>query len=319
MDGLALLCNLHADGPLTLRRLRDAGVRTLRDVAGFPERTLSSWLGGQRARRFIDEARQLAARLAETALEPEEVPRSTPPTESIAAARRAARPEPRLSFHAESSGLGETTLHAVGLPGVELHGGCLGGLDAETCVRLSALGVRTYEALIEHANLTLARRAGIPYPKLLDLSAQARRFLTERAKEPALASRAPGRPGNLVSTPLRAGAIEGLDEETCRRLSVGGVRTFSALVEQTSLSLARRTGIPYPRLLDLSAEAQRFSTEQVELRAEPPRRGPSLEGLSTVSPARTARRSWSSPRMTEAPNRELAGLSEDPGIAGPFQ
>src|SRR5258705_1064546 len=52
---------------------------------------------------------------------------------------------------------------------------------SETRARLSALGVRTCEALVEHASLALARRARIPYPKLLQLSAQARRVLTERA------------------------------------------------------------------------------------------------------------------------------------------
>jgi len=326
MDGLALLCNLHADGPLTLRRLRDAGVRTLRDVDGFPAGTLARWLGGQRARRFVDEARQLAARLAETALEAEESAHSIPPAPSSAPARHAFRPA--ASSRTDSGELDETTLHAGGLV----------GLDAETAVRLSAQGVRTHEALVERASLALARRAGVPYPRLLELSLQAQRKLAERAKaervestaKPALGSRALGATAHLESEPLRAGALEGLDEEACQRLSAQGVRTFAALAEETDLSLARRTGIPYPRLLDLAAQAWRCSRVQVELRAEPPRRRLALEGLSIAPAARSApaasapaertpRRSWSNPPEREAPTRELAGLPEDPGVAGPFQ
>ena len=73
MDGLSLLCNLHAAGPLALRRLRAAGVRELEDLEGLAESTLSECLrsSSAHARRFVEEARQLARRLAESQLEPE--------------------------------------------------------------------------------------------------------------------------------------------------------------------------------------------------------------------------------------------------------
>src|SRR5262245_51792604 len=76
MDGLALLCNLHADGPLTLRRLREAGIRSLVDL----ERMQSSALGlvlhssATQARRFVEEGKLLAARLEEEPLESEAGP-----------------------------------------------------------------------------------------------------------------------------------------------------------------------------------------------------------------------------------------------------
>src|SRR5262245_50310442 len=82
MDGLALLCNLHADGPLTLRRLRHLGVRSLHDLDRLPEATLVDWLGAPRARRFVEEARALARRLVETPLEPEEAAPALPAGES---------------------------------------------------------------------------------------------------------------------------------------------------------------------------------------------------------------------------------------------
>ena len=169
MDGLALLCNLHADGPLTLRHLRQAGVSTLRDLEGFPETTLTSWLGGPRARRFVQEARQLAGRLAEARLEPEED--LEPPSDGAHAGGpgQAAQVESRFSQRAGPSEV----------QGTLLRPGAIEGLEAETCARLSSHGVLTFEALVAETSLALARRTGIPFPKLLDLSALAR-TLTER-------------------------------------------------------------------------------------------------------------------------------------------
>jgi len=65
MDTLALLCNLHADGPATLQRLRSSGCRTLAELEALPPRTLAQVLGenGERTRRFLREARLLAGRV----------------------------------------------------------------------------------------------------------------------------------------------------------------------------------------------------------------------------------------------------------------
>ena len=35
MDGLALLCNLYADGAVSLRRLRESGIRSLGSSSTF--------------------------------------------------------------------------------------------------------------------------------------------------------------------------------------------------------------------------------------------------------------------------------------------
>src|SRR5262249_35398065 len=83
MDGLALLCNLHADGPWTLRRLRGLEVHTLQDLERVPLETLVSWLGAPRARRFAEEARLLARRLVEVPLEPEEFSAETGPAAAV--------------------------------------------------------------------------------------------------------------------------------------------------------------------------------------------------------------------------------------------
>ena len=73
MDGLALLCNPHADGPVSLRRLRRSGVQTLRELARVPESSLASVLHASPtlARRLQHEADALDERLLERPLEPE--------------------------------------------------------------------------------------------------------------------------------------------------------------------------------------------------------------------------------------------------------
>ena len=67
MDAMALLCNLHADGPSTMRRLRQAGCHTLEDLHNTPAAKLASILEVPEsvARRFIMEARFLAERAQE--------------------------------------------------------------------------------------------------------------------------------------------------------------------------------------------------------------------------------------------------------------
>jgi len=328
MDGLALLCNLHADGPRTLRRLRDAGVHTLGELEGFAEGTLADWMGSAQAHRFLQEARQLASRLAEGPLEPEEL-HDPVPDPGFDATRSLDEPE--------SSDLGAT-----------LRAGSIAGLDERTCERLVAQDVTTLQALVGQTSLSLARRAGIPFPRLLHLSCQARRLLVDRCATPASSGEpraavsefAPESAPEYAGTPLRAGAIDGLDAETCERLSDLGVRTTQELVERADLALARRAGIPFTKLLDLSSRAQSFLAQQAELRPEPPRRAPSLSGLSLAFSTRSTHRSvpvwraWVSALtvpgqaasaeqpveclVPEERARELAATREEPGVGGPF-
>jgi hypothetical protein len=172
MDGLALLCNLHADGPVTLKRLRLAHVASLGELERTPPERLAEWLHASvpQARAFLDEARRLGRRLCEAS--PERVPRhaaaGAPPTE------------------VERSGT------------VPLRAGLLPGLDATASARLERNGVTTLQALSERAGLDLARRTGIPYSALLELARSARRHL-------AVGTRAvrPGAPATLPEFELQ--------------------------------------------------------------------------------------------------------------------
>src|SRR5262245_41766891 len=65
MDSLALLCNLHADGPATLQRLRRAGCESLATLLHLEPSDLALQLDWNErlAERFLREAALLAERL----------------------------------------------------------------------------------------------------------------------------------------------------------------------------------------------------------------------------------------------------------------
>jgi hypothetical protein len=86
-------------------------------------------------------------------------------------------------------------------------------LDPDTAERLSQHGVHDLRSLIELASLALARRAGVPYAKLLDLACQARRALGESLHDvpPGPPSPAEGAPFELRPAVQRGGlSREGL-------------------------------------------------------------------------------------------------------------
>ena len=68
MDTLALLCNLHAEGPATLQRLRRSGCESLAGLLPLSATDLAGLLDwpSQRAERFLREAALLSERLDET-------------------------------------------------------------------------------------------------------------------------------------------------------------------------------------------------------------------------------------------------------------
>lgn len=167
MDGLALLCNLHADGPVTLKRLRLARVASLAELERTPPERLAAWLHASipQARAFLEEARKLGRRLAE----------ATP-----ASAARSVAPEPRAPVPAPPAEPAPPTEPEAGLP--RLKPGLLPGLDELVCARLERQNVRTAQALSERAGLDLARRTGIPYSTLLALARAARKLVAGPAR-----------------------------------------------------------------------------------------------------------------------------------------
>lgn len=94
MDALALLCTLHADGPSTLKNLRQAGCGSLEAIESMEEERLSQVLGAPPAvaRRFVREARHLRERLDPAILDREET-HLDPPTDAAGLAVPSGSPE----------------------------------------------------------------------------------------------------------------------------------------------------------------------------------------------------------------------------------
>jgi hypothetical protein len=172
MDGLALLCNLFADGPVTLKRLRAARIESLSELEREAPERLAAWLHASvpQARAFVEEARKLVRRLAEAG------PFSGPPRPALRPSASAPL-APQLPHRPVPGGIASFALRA----------GLLPGLDEGVCARLAMHQVRTLQALSEAAGLALARRTGIPYSTLLELARRARGTLAElgRAPDPA--------------------------------------------------------------------------------------------------------------------------------------
>jgi hypothetical protein len=216
MDEIALLCNLHADGPTTLRVLRRAGLRTLPQVSTVDVRKLADTLGVSPsfARRFAREARLLAGRMGAEGLDVEE----TAPNAAVESLRstEALPPEPvarepiaRELTPSPKSAPERPTI--VASTGTRLVGGMIAGLDRQACDRLVAHGIRTLEELAVAPGLALARRLEMPLPRLFDLQYLAQQRInapvTTNAEPEAAADRereyvlhpSPRAPGATVS------------------------------------------------------------------------------------------------------------------------
>jgi len=149
---------------------------------------------------------------------------------------------------------------------------------------------------------------------------------------------------SVQGTLLRHGEIPGLDAPTLERLIAQGVRTYRALVDLASLPLARRSGIPYTRLLDLRYHARRFLVRRLFNRGElpvsvpqasagtpledvvltPERRqepAPGLRPATEIHGSKRTDRSYDVERPDPlSPESFTIGGKESssPGIAGPF-
>ena len=306
MDGLALLCNLHADGPLSLRRLRRAGVRTLDQLTGVPPASLVGLLRASPSQvgRFRHEAGLLRERLREAELEPE--------------------------YPRQPSGPGELRRP----------------LAAPTLGRPQAFDLEP----------TAAERGDAPAlsPLPTPMPAPAREPPSARPEPPPVPSRAapeapsvgrehtptPAAPP-IEGTVLRAGEVEGLDARTCERLVREGVRTYRSLIDLAGLSLARRSSIPYTRLLDLRYHARDFlarrfvgpgsilgtktaSTTPPASRERVVELQPAARAASSATPRASSRAtspgSYRGSRVFEGARLEprVSHVHEEPGVAGPF-
>jgi hypothetical protein len=282
MDAMALLCNMHADGPATIKLLRRAGYTTLADIARAKHERLADLLGVSPpyARRFVREARLLAERTGEIALDREES-------------------SDRDSTPSSASGAAASDLEAIA-PAVESASQCSPDSFARAPVQRDEL-----DATLSRDRAVLARRiSATPFvAPIRSMQSEERERSFER-RDPSFRERdrsfrerdrsiderdrssgsgrdierngaaaadtarvservrtAPASSAARVlpaaGTPLRAGSIEGLDAAWCDRLVAQGILTLETLVDAPGLKLAKRLGTPLTELMNLQMLAQR--------------------------------------------------------------
>ncbi len=204
MDGLALLCTLHANGPATLKRLRSAGCADLEAFLARPAEELARLLDvtPAHARRLHREAGLLRERVANGLLQDEE---SIPTATAAAAAEedRESQDASGLSTvdrailgrvletwrarDAVESGAVPTEAAAEESAVVPAHGrgiqpDVVTGLSAEIVGRLAALGIDTLPDLASAESIALARELAIPFSELRRLQFLAARALDSGAQ-----------------------------------------------------------------------------------------------------------------------------------------
>ncbi len=145
MNALALVCNLYADGPRSLQRLREDGRHELADVLELSESRLVELLGmsPRSAERFRREAETLGRRVGNEFLDPDD-------------------------------GAHESERDAGPVP-TGLEPGVIDGLDAGTCRSLAEAGVRSVAQLAARDALPLAEATGISFAGIRRLQFLARR------------------------------------------------------------------------------------------------------------------------------------------------
>lgn len=218
MDAMALLCMLHADGPATLKNLRQAGCTSLEAIEAMDEERLSKLLRAPAAaaRRFAREARHLRERLGQGLLDREEtalvdhgmpsrsaaaIPepgadgreRPWPGQDVVEEALAAWRARDLAELESEPTAAMELTealseVEALPEPAEPasqivaappaLAAGEIDGLDAERSRLLAEAGVRTLEELALADALELSRSSGMAYTDLWRLTGLARRAVS---------------------------------------------------------------------------------------------------------------------------------------------
>lgn len=275
MDPLALLSNLHGDGPATLSRLRRNGYDTLGGLLDVSSEELASVLGWEavRTERFMREAEVLARRLGESMLEEEE----------MEAVPRRARLDADESDDADGADEIEEVMELVGLQDLEE----LDKLDEDLAQRQEkAFDEQEYthepdpEVEVEVEQESSPDAEAVPEgvrDKVLvrwrELDEETPDSASRDEQEPAepaveeevLVPQAPveqAASGPARGTPLGEVKIDGLDTAHYKALVAAGVVTVEALAEADSLALHHQSGLPFTLIDRLSFLARRAAIKE---------------------------------------------------------
>jgi len=290
MDAMALLCTLHADGPATLKRLRQAGCDSITAVRELDPSRLADLLDATpaAARRFLREAEHLYERLDLGFLERESRDVGTrapdfraaePPTTEDAATR---------AFEAQAAAQGGASSIPARPPRTEPPS--LGHRDQriveqvlqawrkrdsdETARANESDGARSSDAraprdagrsddgAAEAARAVHPDQILVAHTEVLHVEvAHAERVGAapiESMPEDAPISRESARSAGE----LFPGAVDGLDQATCLKLRAQDVHDVESLARIDALALSKTIGVGYMRLARLSSLARRATIER---------------------------------------------------------
>jgi len=333
MDAMALLCMLHADGPSTLRSLRQAGCSSLESIEGMEEERLSKLLGGPpaAARRFAREARHLRERLGTDhpgggILDREESVVETLPPLGMLESVRPPMTDPIA-----------TDPVAADFVDVDVDGD---GAEEETAVAEESEAADPFDealeawrtldqedaSLVESGALPVEPRARPEYEFGSELSSAIRELALSTTPSVEDAPSAPP----IDGTRLVPGGLDGLDPELCLELAAAGFETVESLAESDPLRLSETLGIAYGKLWRLGCLARRalpaaptadsasvlpeYASVLQAVPATDLEPSPALEKLSP------SERPWKAvPSILELEwNRELRPQAPPPGHAVPY-
>ena len=326
MDAMALLCNLHGDGPATLHRLRAGGLRTIDELRERGADELAGLLGvpPAQARRFVREAQHLVDRLG-----PDAAVAGLDPEEDDAPTRATSGPEPSLE---SSLGDFERSVEADRARASANSG----AEDSQAGTRGAAPGGRLTPRDRELLDHVLERwRRGAPV--VAAASAEPARIETVRpVAAPSVTphgSSAPARPvrtREVSGTALEHARLDGLGPRQLAGLAEAGVTTLEALIASDTLALGELSGLGFSSIRRLqfigrrAHEARASSAPRLSVSERPP--APRTATQSRVpeqakAPTNPAIEDALSPRPARLPQPSLAELlapTEDEGPGGPF-
>jgi hypothetical protein len=277
MDALALLCTLHADGPTTLKRLRQSDCHSLEvvialDVAQLAQRMRTSELVAERFRR---EAQSLQQRIHGPDPGVESGTSGAP--RSARSVRETARAEFERAAPEQENRVADDVLKRRALDRVLSTWRERDDLNSTDDIdELAAALPREHGSCEEDAEPT-----------------------TARAVSSASAPRA-----------IEVGAIDGLDAAASRAFADAGVCTLRDLGSCDALAIARESGLSYSRVVRLRALARREIARSIAPT-------PAATALTLAMPASVAspRASAAEPEPSRARPGSTAAISALPKVS----
>ncbi len=315
MDAMALLCMLHADGPSTLKSLRQAGCSSLESIEGMEEDRLSKLLGGPpaAARRFAREARHLRERLGAEhpgagILDREESVVETLPLPITGLADPSTLdPRPKLEpvagdfvdvEEAMSADAGEDPISDE--------------TSDEDPIDQALETWRTLDHEDAPEPVESSSRARPEYEFGSELASAIRELAGSASAPEARAAAAPRAATSIDGTRLVPGGLDGLDAELCLELAAAGLETVEALADSDPLPLSETLGVAYGKLWRLGFLARRTLTIPSGESA------PALEGSAPASQrTTTALQAVSATELETPPALEKLSPSERPWKPAP--